>query len=70
MLPADNIYHIETHCPTCALSGLNQRPAHANVFVYGVPTMPYASVIASVASVRDSEPRVSTFGVAVPSMTH
>ena len=27
--------HIETHCPTCALSGLDQRPAHANVFLYG-----------------------------------
>ena len=28
-----------------------------NVFLYGVSTMPYASVIASVISIRDSEPR-------------
>ena len=28
-------HHIETHWETCALSGLNQRPAHASVFLYG-----------------------------------
>jgi hypothetical protein len=30
-----NLYHIETHSPTCALSGLNRRPAHAYVLQYG-----------------------------------